>query len=711
MSSFISSLLTDLGLLTRTPPRHPQPESEFPQSGQTKSSSSEPSQPTVTDQKSDRGASESIAGDAGSLPCPPFFQSLPKDMDGHTADLSITRPLTGEFMAGDRADNVRNSNTNHNPMIHQELSTQHDDSARPSNGPSSTDPSLGHETRDGTQQSPRQTFGIDELGKTSLPADDGMKLLRNKIHAIRDLNLNNDEKARRVHYLMTESYNSSRPLPPNSPTLTSSCLDTPASPLSPQVNPVNSSPTSPTLTASNPHYESLFNLTAEDLQPSYVPRVEPESPIVETGEEDPDTEELNGVLLGCQHYMRNVKLQCFTCKKWYACRFCHDEFEDHHLIRRDTENMLCMLCGHPQPADQHCRQCGEQSAQYYCDICKLWDNDGEKSIYHCNDCGICRIGQGLGKDFFHCKTCCVCLPISIEDTHRCIERSTQCDCPICGDYMFTSPETVVVMRCGHSMHRKCLEEYSKSSFRCPVCNKTIANMESTFRNLDRTIESQPMPAEFKDTKGLIYCNDCGAKSVVKYHWLGLKCDLCESYNTAQIRLLQGDVSAVLAEEGVDGFPSRTRSSSLNASEETTTSLRALHLNTNPAPESRLSVPSPAGPDQRSVPYNMAHGRAISPVVSNYFGLPPEREPEKPSSLPFFGGPPRPDNETDYGALNFLSKKLRDRYGFLAGDTVAEGPSEVDEEDEAESSDGSASEEEDEDDEEEEDEYMDIFGHR
>jgi hypothetical protein len=34
-----------------------------------------------------------------------------------------------------------------------------------------------------------------------------------------------------------------------------------------------------------------------------------------------------------------------------------------------------------------------------------------------------------------------------------------------------------------------------------------------------------MPAEFKDTKALVYCNDCGAKSVVKYHWLGLKCDM------------------------------------------------------------------------------------------------------------------------------------------------------------------------------------------
>ena len=35
--------------------------------------------------------------------------------------------------------------------------------------------------------------------------------------------------------------------------------------------------------------------------------------------------------------------------------------------------------------------------------CKLWDDDPEKKIYHCDDCGICRIGAGLGKDFFHCK--------------------------------------------------------------------------------------------------------------------------------------------------------------------------------------------------------------------------------------------------------------------------------------------------------------------
>ena len=161
---------------------------------------------------------------------------------------------------------------------------------------------------------------------------------------------------------------------------------------------------------------------------------------------------------------------------------------------------------------------------------------------------------------------------------------------------------------------------------------------------------------------------------------------CESYNTAQLRVLQGgDISEVLEEEGVEGFASRPRAASLNPDGEPATSLAALHLDTNSA-SSRLSVPisTGTGDDRRFVSYNMTHGRAISPVVSNYFGLPTERESEKPSSLPFFGSVSRSEGETDYGALNFLSKKLRDRYGFLAGDTAtanAEAASTFDEDDE------------------------------
>ncbi|KZF25516.1 zf-CHY-domain-containing protein, partial [Xylona heveae TC161] len=227
--------------------------------------------------------------------------------------------------------------------------------------------------------------------------------------------------------------------------------------------------------------------------------------------------------LGCQHYKRNVKLQCADCARWYTCRFCHDEREDHALNRRKTKNMLCMVCSFPQPAGAQCQQCNTTAAYYYCEICKLWDDDNEKSIYHCDDCGICRVGQGLGKDFYHCKTCGVCMSIAIADSHRCIERSTDCNCPICGEYMFTSPHTVVFMKCGHSIHHKCFYEHMKTSYRCPICNRSVVNMEIQFRNLDRAIEEQPMPPQFRDTQAVVSCNDCSAKTIVPYHWLGLKC--------------------------------------------------------------------------------------------------------------------------------------------------------------------------------------------
>lgn len=194
---------------------------------------------------------------------------------------------------------------------------------------------------------------------------------------------------------------------------------------------------------------------------------------------------------------------------------------------------------------------------------------------------------------------------------------------------------------------------------------------------------------------------------------------CESYNTAQIRLLQGDMSALVDEEGVSEGPVRPRSSSFAATEEPTASMAALYLDARQIPQSRQSVPESAGTDRQFVSYNMTRGRAISPIVSNYFGLPPERESEKPSSLPFFGGASRHDKEGEYGALSFLSKKLRDRYGFLAGEAaLADGALDAEEEesedeDDEESSLTSTSGDEygDREDDDDPAEHIDIFGHR
>ncbi|KAE8354432.1 hypothetical protein BDV28DRAFT_130909 [Aspergillus coremiiformis] len=589
-----------------------------------------------------------------------------------------------------------------------------------------------------SEQASQSHLGITEtIGQSLLPEDDGMGALRKRIHAIRDLNYSSMEQAHMIHELMTENYNTSRnnldiqmvQITPSKPRLQS-----PDRPATPKYRwnrqSFDQQSITPAATASISLQENQYCLTAQDLKPTFFPKDELEPFLDDV--DDMDAEEFEETCLGCRHYKRNVKLQCYACKNWYTCRFCHDEVEDHHLDRPKTENMLCMLCGHAQPASQFCTNCGEQSSQYYCNICKLWDNDTNKSIYHCNDCGICRIGQGLGRDFFHCKTCCVCLPISIENTHRCIERSTQCDCPICGDYMFTSPETVVFMRCGHSIHQRCLSEYSKNSYRCPICSKTITNMESTFRNLDRTIQSQPMPAEFNDTRTLIYCNDCGAKSVVKYHWLGLKCDMCESYNTAQIRLLNGDVLDSLEDDNGDvreGITTTlTRSSSQATGDIVLPTLTSSRLDVNTdsgtSPTARLNPPLSAEPNGRFSSYNITRGRAVSPVISNYFGIPPDRDSERPNSISFFSGRTSKENEIeDSGEIRFWGTKFKYRYGFLSRRTESiDGTSEANgEEDESNGEDdgygdrrsgySNSDEENEEEDEEEDDEKIDIFGHR
>ncbi|KAL2837415.1 hypothetical protein BJY01DRAFT_45733 [Aspergillus pseudoustus] len=565
---------------------------------------------------------------------------------------------------------------------------------------------------------------LDDIGGQSLlPEDDGMGALRSRIHTIRDLGYTSAHQARMIHDLMTENYNSSRAYigshlsPISSPTPSSRTLEQTHTPNRWSGQSFDQPSVSSISTATSALHEIFQNLTAEDLKPTFFPRVS-ESELHVGDAEAEDTEVFDEPTLGCLHYKRNVKLQCFDCKKWYTCRLCHDEVEDHRLDRPKTENMLCMLCGHAQPAAQYCKWCGELAAQYYCAFCKLWDNDASKSIYHCGDCGICRIGKGLGKDFFHCKTCSVCLPISIETTHKCIERSTQCDCPICGEYMFTSPETVVFMRCGHSIHQRCLAEYSKASYRCPICSKTITNMEATFRNLDRTIQSQPMPADFKDTKAIITCNDCGTKSVVKYHWLGLRCDMCESYNTTQLSVLHENTGFSDHNYNEQNVPtSRLRSSSHGGDISQLPPLGPLQIDPSSAPGAGAHPQFMSHLSANSLgqfsSYNLTRGRAVSPVISNYFGIPPDRQSQRSTSTSFFGSRLNRTDENDGdGELSIWGTRFSYR-GFLSRgtDPADETPAADDDEEDDLLSSSCESDDKNEDDDDDDGESIDIFGHR
>lgn len=239
----------------------------------------------------------------------------------------------------------------------------------------------------------------DAVMSGSLPADDGMHQLRQKIHQIRGLDVSHDEKAKMMHVLMTERYHSMQlgmAGAHSPPSVVSQEPNSPGSTIMTDVDMPSSSPISPPEpTASKTEY----TLSPADLVPSFHPRTS-DSGSVHEGD-DGDSEEIS---FGCQHYKRNVKIQCFDCRKWYPCRHCHDAVErTHSLNRKKTQSMLCMLCRTPQPAGEVCTQCQQRAAWYYCSICKLWDDDARKKIYHCPDCGICRRGEGLGKDFIHCK--------------------------------------------------------------------------------------------------------------------------------------------------------------------------------------------------------------------------------------------------------------------------------------------------------------------
>lgn len=269
-------------------------------------------------------------------------------------------------------------------------------------------------------QDQSQTTGSsagNQQQENSLPEDDGMGQLRQRIVAIQKMDIASGEKARLMHQLLTEKYRLSQLSQQakfmqrgRSPIRTVS-QERPTTPIplsafsfwqkSMTDTPQNSSPRG---------IHQTLQLSQDDLRPTYVPI---DDHLVKSNSEEGEEAEQTR-LLGCQHYVRNVKLQCFTCNRWYTCRFCHDDVEDHHLNRRETRNMLCMLCGCAQKAGDTCVYCGVRAAWYYCNICHLWDDDMNKSIYHCNDCGICRKGRGIGKDYVHCKVSHNCRLLEIK---------------------------------------------------------------------------------------------------------------------------------------------------------------------------------------------------------------------------------------------------------------------------------------------------------
>eukprot|EP00727_Mastigamoeba_balamuthi_P011256 m51a1_g6753 hypothetical protein (419) ;mRNA; r:46613-48079 len=253
-------------------------------------------------------------------------------------------------------------------------------------------------------------------------------------------------------------------------------------------------------------------------------------------------DEAKGVL-GCRHYARACKKRAACCGKFYTCRLCHDEAENHQINRYATDEILCMRCGTIQKVSNACvsEKCaGKPFARFFCPKCKFWDDDEKKNIYHCNACGLCRIGKGLGIDRTHCDGCGCCYPNESLANHVCRPSKLHSDCPVCRQFLFTSVRAVCFTRCGHAIHDECLRQMLRNNeFRCPTCLKSVSDMRATWRIYDRYIRTSPMPAEYAKLRANILCNDCGSKCDVAHHFIGHKCSACKSYNTTVVSVYEG----------------------------------------------------------------------------------------------------------------------------------------------------------------------------
>ncbi|KAI4129696.1 MAG: hypothetical protein LQ347_003668 [Umbilicaria vellea] len=147
------------------------------------------------------------------------------------------------------------------------------------------------------------------MGDGSLPADDGMGLMRKRIKDIQGLNASNTDKARLIHGLMTEQYSSSQPSlhapafhRANSP---SSLLsqDRPFTPNSDQsMNDSGLFTSPPTSLSSVTDADNPYNLTPADLLPTYMPKPAAPAPATaaekaQFGPSDPEEED-SGPSLG-----------------------------------------------------------------------------------------------------------------------------------------------------------------------------------------------------------------------------------------------------------------------------------------------------------------------------------------------------------------------------------------------------------------------------
>lgn len=239
---------------------------------------------------------------------------------------------------------------------------------------------------------------------------------------------------------------------------------------------------------------------------------------------------MNDYLVNCGHYIRGCQFVSPCCGNIVRCRLCHDDtYLNHQLKRTEVVEIICNNCSTRQNVSNECIQCKVQFGQYYCEKCRLYENNENKNIFHCDKCKICRIGNL--SEFYHCEKCDMCYPLSFKDNHTCKEGIFKTDCIICYENLHTSTKPSIILPCKHTIHLHCRNEWIKKSIGCPMCRKTMLDTESyaEYIKMRDNIISNLVMEQSELVNG--YCNDCNKSFETNFHHFGIKCINCGGYNT------------------------------------------------------------------------------------------------------------------------------------------------------------------------------------
>jgi hypothetical protein len=230
----------------------------------------------------------------------------------------------------------------------------------------------------------------------------------------------------------------------------------------------------------------------------------------------------------CTHYKKKCSRFFFSCcNRRDNCHRCHKELRS--CTAPKVAEIICDDCNTAQEPAKSCINCSIVFSNSFCSICNIWT---ERDIFHCNDCGLCRVGSQA--EHFHCQTCNGCFLSSSRDSHVCIFRPmNELSCPICMDPIHSSQSAGVILPCRHVVHQPCrTASLQKGIYRCPSCRHSMIEMSPTWESLRESIRAQPMPLEHQ-VEVQYTCFDCSHRGPAMFHFLGIECGNCGSFNTSR----------------------------------------------------------------------------------------------------------------------------------------------------------------------------------